>query len=217
MCDRIVEILCLRVLFPIFLRPASIIPKGKSLKKREVSNQLESIEEHSLSILLTLLKYAKRENKLRVTQKFIDNQFEKTDRLLELHFKYAEKLIRCDAAIKKQRTQLMLEDEPVDEDEMFMMRVTKGRLFVVQLIDQIIVIVSGIHDETVAERREQQLPLPRETIRDHVHSVVRMHASRSTVEHMDYMARVVDDVVRETRPASVQRTIAKHLARLKEL
>lgn len=45
-----------------------------------------------MSIIASMLKNCNETNKQRVVFKFIENDHEKVDRLLELYFKYAEKV-----------------------------------------------------------------------------------------------------------------------------
>lgn len=86
-CERFIQVLGLRVLFPIFKNPKIILTK--KVKKREFYQFLDEVEEHSSAILLALLKYTQNTELIqRVLVKFAESNFEKLDRLLDLHQKY---------------------------------------------------------------------------------------------------------------------------------
>ncbi len=84
-CQAFVEILGLAVLFPLFMKPEK---KDKKNKNKESHNN----EEHIITIIASLLKNCNETNKQRVVFKFVENDHEKVDRLLELYFKYAEQV-----------------------------------------------------------------------------------------------------------------------------
>lgn len=86
-CERFVQVLGLRVLFPIFNNPKVIL--SEKTKKREYHQVLDEAEEHTAAILLALLKYCQDPELLqRVLIKFAEANFEKLNRLLDLHEKY---------------------------------------------------------------------------------------------------------------------------------
>lgn len=85
-CDRFVKVLGLRVMFPIFQNPKVIF--SKKLKKKDHDQMAEQIEEHSASIILSLMKYCNDSDSIqRIAVKFAESSFEKFNRLVELHEK----------------------------------------------------------------------------------------------------------------------------------
>lgn len=59
------------------------------------------ISEHVVSIIANMLHNCRGTQRQRLMTKFAENDMEKVDRLMELHFKYAEKVEIIDAAIYK--------------------------------------------------------------------------------------------------------------------
>ncbi|CAH1966001.1 unnamed protein product [Acanthoscelides obtectus] len=82
-CNKFVDILGLRTIFPLFMKT----PK----KNRRKVLSTEEHEEHVCSIIASMLRNCKGSQRQRLISKFTENDHEKVDRLLELHFKYLEK------------------------------------------------------------------------------------------------------------------------------
>ena len=133
-CNKFVDILGLRTIFPLFMKT----PKRN--KKRLLST--DSHEEHVISIIASMLRNCKGAQRQRLLAKFAENDHEKVDRLLELHLKYLEKVEAIDAEIDNQR-----EDEEADEEEdaNYLKRLSGG-LFTLQLVDYVILEVSSTAD-----------------------------------------------------------------------
>lgn len=53
---------------------------------------LITIVEHVISIIASMLRNCKGQQRQRLLSKFTENDYEKVDRLMELHFKYLEKV-----------------------------------------------------------------------------------------------------------------------------
>ena len=83
-CTKFVEILGLRTIFPLFMKTP------KKQKRKGVS--VEQHEEHVVSIVATLLKNCKGAHRSRILQKFTESDHEKVERLMELHFKYVDRV-----------------------------------------------------------------------------------------------------------------------------
>ena len=56
-----------------------------------------------MSILASLVKNCDGTQRQRLLNKFVENDHEKVDRLMELHFKYLEKVHGTDERIEKQK------------------------------------------------------------------------------------------------------------------
>lgn len=78
----------------------------------------------------------------RLVSKFTENDHEKVDRLLELHFKYLEKVEEIDDR---------LEEGEDSEDENYLKRL-EGGLFTLQLVDYIIVEVCAAGPSSIKQR-----------------------------------------------------------------
>ncbi|XP_055378188.1 beta-catenin-like protein 1 [Condylostylus longicornis] len=140
-CNKFVDILGLRTIFPLFMKT----PKRN--KKRLLS--IDEHEEHVVSVIASMLRNCKGVQRQRLISKFTENDHEKVDRLLELHLKYLEKVEAVEKEIDAQP-----EDPNIDEDEMADTNYIKklsGGLFTLQLIDYIILEVSAAID-TVKQR-----------------------------------------------------------------
>ncbi|VDP04723.1 unnamed protein product [Soboliphyme baturini] len=130
-CDKFVEILGLRTLFPLFMKSPSQVNR--------VNLPPEKHEEHVCSIVCSLLKSCSGQQKQRVLSKFVENDHEKVERLMELHFAYMEKVQAYENT--HQRRQQMADDDLEDE---YLRKLDAG-LFTLQLIDYIMaeVVVFG--------------------------------------------------------------------------
>ncbi|XP_057337862.1 beta-catenin-like protein 1 isoform X2 [Microplitis mediator] len=118
-CTKFVDILGLRTIFPLFMKTPS--------KNRKKVFTAEEHEEHVVSIIASMLRNCKGQQRQRLLSKFTENDFEKVDRLMELHFKYLEKVEEIENNAK--------EDD--DEEESYIKRLDGG-LFTLQLVDYVL-------------------------------------------------------------------------------
>lgn len=125
-CVKFIEVYGLRCLFPAFMKtPRKIIKAGGS----EVEH-----EEHICSILVSLFKNVQGSMHERMVGKFVENDHEKVERLIELHFKYQRKVQEMD---KKTRAERQAGVEEEDEAELYLRRLDSG-LYILQMVDYII-------------------------------------------------------------------------------
>ncbi|XP_015516996.1 beta-catenin-like protein 1 [Neodiprion pinetum] len=118
-CMKFVDILGLRTIFPLFMKTPT--------KNRKKILTTEEHEEHVVSIIASMLRNCKGAQRQRLISKFTENDFEKVDRLMELHFKYLEKVEEVERDTK--------DDE--EEEESYMRRLDGG-LFILQLVDYVL-------------------------------------------------------------------------------
>lgn len=119
-CVKFIEVYGLRCLFPAFMKtPKKILKAGGS----EVEH-----EEHTCSIMVSLFKNTEGPLRERLVAKFVENDHEKLERLVELHFKYQRKVREADKSAD------MEED---DETELYIRRLDSG-LYILQMVDYII-------------------------------------------------------------------------------
>ena len=83
-CNKFVEVLGLRTIFPLFMKTP------KKHKRKGVS--VEQHEEHVVSIVASLFKNCKGSHRSRILIKFTESDHEKVERLMELHFKYVDRV-----------------------------------------------------------------------------------------------------------------------------
>ncbi|KAI4823631.1 hypothetical protein KUCAC02_012209, partial [Chaenocephalus aceratus] len=94
-CHKFVDILGLRTIFPLFMKT----PKKM---KKSVSSEKEH-EEHVCSIIASMLRNLKSQQRSRLLNKFTENDCEKVDRLMEMHFKYLEAVQQADKRIEGEK------------------------------------------------------------------------------------------------------------------
>ncbi|CAG7836980.1 unnamed protein product [Allacma fusca] len=123
--NKMIEILGLRTLFPLFMKT----PKKA---KRKGLTAMEH-EEHVVSIIASIFQHVSGQFRGRLLVKYEENEFEKIERLCELHFKYFEKLHAVNMSIKADQDS----NETLEEDEIYMRKLDSG-LFTLQLVDYII-------------------------------------------------------------------------------
>ncbi|XP_014244057.1 beta-catenin-like protein 1 isoform X2 [Cimex lectularius] len=138
-CNKFVDILGLRTIFPLFMKT----PR----KNRKKILTAEEHEEHVVSIISSMLRNCRGPQRSRLLSKFSENDHEKVDRLLELHFKYMEKVDAIDNEIE----QLAAKEEDLNEDEMYLKRL-EGGLFTLQLIDYIMLEICSGGPPSVKQR-----------------------------------------------------------------
>ena len=87
-CEHFVEARGLKTLFPAYMRPSCLCLSKTKLDKGSSSED----DEHIMSIITSLLLRLGGEQHARLLSKFVENGFEKVDRLVELHEKYYSKM-----------------------------------------------------------------------------------------------------------------------------
>ncbi|XP_052822052.1 beta-catenin-like protein 1 isoform X1 [Octopus bimaculoides] len=149
-CQKFIDILGLRTIFPLFM---------KTPKQSKAGPIMEELEEHITSIICNLLRNCQGTQRQRLLNKFTENDHEKVERLLELHFKYLEKVHRVDDQIEKEKHRIMEMNEELDEDheDQFYLRRLEAGLFTLQLIDCIMLEICASGASSVKQRVMQIL------------------------------------------------------------
>ena len=115
-CNKFIDILGLRTIFPLFMKTPKKSKRrtltveeheGKSSDsifirgpKDECQLRIFPSAEHVISIISSMLRHCRGTQRQRLLAKFTENDHEKVDRLLELHFKYLEKIELIDREIE---------------------------------------------------------------------------------------------------------------------
>ena len=128
-CNKFVEVYGLRSIFPAFMKPP------KKTKKADTS-ELEH-EEHVCSIIGSLFANTQAALRERLVSKFVENDCEKVDRLMELHFKYLRRVRHVEEQIRNDRKMAVSVDTDDSDEDMFLRRLDAG-LFTLQQVDYII-------------------------------------------------------------------------------
>lgn len=123
-CERFVDVLGLKTLFAAFM--GKIPVKGKHRGERTQ----EEIEERVISIISSLFGGLTRGSRReRLLSKFIENEFEKIDRLMELYLRYADRV----KAESKRLDEMDDGEDELDEDEKYLAKLEAG-LYTLQLL-----------------------------------------------------------------------------------
>ena len=140
-----VDALGLGTLFAAFMQKGS-----KKLKKTYGDHYSESAEEeHCVTVISSLLLYTTEDFRRRLLDKFAEEEFEKLERLVDLHLKFARRVEIVGRAIALERRERAVAGNfvgPEEEEEFFAQRL-EGGLFTLQLVDLIIGFIA-------AERKE---------------------------------------------------------------
>ncbi|GLT97359.1 hypothetical protein SLE2022_149270 [Rubroshorea leprosula] len=123
-CERFVDVLGLKTAFAAFMGK---IPVNKKNKRERYQ---EELEERLISLIASLfggiLRGSRRE---RLLSKFVENECEKIDRLMELYMRYSDRV----KAESQRMDQLELDDFEMDEEERYNRKLESG-LYTLQLI-----------------------------------------------------------------------------------
>lgn len=129
-CSKFVEVYGLRSLFPAFMKT----PKNS----KKASASVEEHEEHVCSIISSLFRNVKSGNgHERLVSKFLENDLEKTERLLELHFKYLQRVREAEEKIRREKRMSASIESDETEAEVYLKRLDAG-LFTLQQVDHIV-------------------------------------------------------------------------------
>ncbi|CAN1351696.1 Beta-catenin-like protein 1 [Linum perenne] len=123
-CERFVDVLGLKTAFAAFMGK---IPMSKKNKKESYQ---EELEERIISLIASLfggiLRGTRRE---RLLSKFVENEYEKIDRLMELYIRYTNRV----KSETERMDQLEIDELEMDEDERYNRKLGSG-LYTLQLI-----------------------------------------------------------------------------------
>ncbi|KAJ8753422.1 hypothetical protein K2173_019821 [Erythroxylum novogranatense] len=123
-CERFVDVLGLKTAFAAFMGK---IPISKKNKKERYQ---EELEERIVSLIASLLGGILRGSRRdRLLAKFVENEYEKIDRLMELYMRYSDRV----KAETERMDQLELDDLEMDEEERYNRKLESG-LYTLQLI-----------------------------------------------------------------------------------
>ncbi|XP_063706532.1 beta-catenin-like protein 1 [Culicoides brevitarsis] len=183
-CNKFVDILGLRTIFPLFMKT----PKNK---KRVMTT--DEHEEHVCSIISSMLKNCKAAQRQRLLAKFTENEFEKVDRLLELHMKYLEKVEQVDRELDQEQN-----DEEEEDDEAIYLKRLSGGLFTLQLIDYIIVEICATGDAIkqrvvkILNLRNASMKTIRTIMREYAGNLGDAGEQDSRKQEQDHILQLVD-------------------------
>ena len=171
-CTKFIEVYGLRSLFPAFMKTAKKIIKAGGSETEH--------EEHICSIIVSLLKNLQASHRERLVNKFVENDHEKVDRLMELHFKYQRKVREANQHVEGL--------DEADEAEIYVRKLDSG-LFILQMVDYIIAELCVSPIPSIAERihillnqHRDSLDSVKKTLREQAENIgdERPHTSEDT-------------------------------------
>ena len=123
-CDRVIEAAGLKTLFAMLMKT-----------KKKGNMERESVE-HIIGTMAGLLRYtpANSESRIRTLAKFVEKEYEKIQRLVELRDEYFAKVEKIDTEIAAERQRLKGDFDAEQEDEWLSRRLDAG-LFSLQSVD----------------------------------------------------------------------------------
>ncbi|KAK9115681.1 hypothetical protein Sjap_014628 [Stephania japonica] len=137
-CERFVDVLGLKTAFAAFMAVPGVLASAAIdsaisipiSKKNKKESYHEELEERIISLVASLsggiLRGSRRE---RLLSKFVENECEKVDRLMELYMRYSDRV----KAESERLDQLELDDLEMDEEERYNRKLESG-LYTLQLI-----------------------------------------------------------------------------------
>jgi len=145
-------------------------------------------EEHVISIIAGLLQHLTAQNRTRVLVKFDENEFEKIERLGELHFKYLGKVNAVDKVLQDEMKE---SGEKLDEDEVYLRRLDKG-LFTLQLVDYII-LEASVANPLVKEKIQKIIHLRRGSL-ETIKAIVDEYAQNLGDDNKEWKQRQEENI-----------------------
>jgi len=107
---------------------AALMKKGSKKKKKGFDENKD--EEHIVSMIVSLFRYLTASTLDRLISKFTERDYEKVDRIIELHEKYYNAVKETDKKFQNQELEL-------SEEEIYLEKLDAG-LFTLQLTDLVI-------------------------------------------------------------------------------
>ncbi|EJD01453.1 DUF1716-domain-containing protein [Fomitiporia mediterranea MF3/22] len=162
-CETFVEALGLKSLFSAFMGKSS--KKGKSNPSSAISDSTG----HILGVLSSLFTNLPSDStpRMRLLAKFVENTYEKVDRLLDLREGAVARLAAIDRDIASERAQMWEDGEeigPVEEDRWYLRRL-EGGLYTLQTVDYVLAWVC-MEDDGARTHAQQMLKRKGRTLQD---------------------------------------------------
>jgi len=162
-CSKFIDILGLRTIFPLFMKTP------KKSQRKGVS--AEEHEEHVISIVASLMKNTRGPQRQRLLTKFTENDHEKVERLMEVHFKFLDRVTETEELLAQEG----LDQQEDSEEEVYLRRLSGG-LFTLQLVDYVIIDACSSGAPSVKQRVLQILSQRKASIKT-IRNVVREYAA----------------------------------------
>lgn len=140
-CERFVDVLGLKTLFAAFMSKIPVKAKHTSSRTKE------EIEERVISIIASLFGGLTRGSRReRLLGKFMENEFEKIDRLMELYIRYSDRV-----KVETKRLEATEIDIEMDEEDRYLAKMEAG-LFTLQLLALILAHTWSSENQGIRDR-----------------------------------------------------------------
>lgn len=164
-CETFIEALGLKSLFAAFMGKTS--KKGKSKSNSSMSDSTST--GHILGIISSLFTNLPSDSspRMRLLAKFVENTYEKVDRLLDLREGAVNRLAVIDKEIEQEKVQMREDGEAiteVEEDRWYLRRLDGG-FFTLQTVDYILAWIS-MEDDGVRAHAQQMLKRKGKSLQD---------------------------------------------------
>ncbi|KAF8709157.1 hypothetical protein RHS03_02845, partial [Rhizoctonia solani] len=161
-CNTFVEAVGLKPLFSAFM--------GKSAKKSKTGTAMPASEDigHILGVISSLFANLDSDSppRIRVLAKFVEAEYEKIDRLIELREQAETRLKITDREINAEKKELLAAGEDVSEmEDLFLLRRLDGGLFTLQTIDVLLAWVI-MEDDGIKQHVEMLFGRRGKTVKD---------------------------------------------------
>ncbi|KAG7096905.1 hypothetical protein E1B28_004310 [Marasmius oreades] len=167
-CEAFIEALGLKTLFSIFM--------GKGAKKKNSTSVLPASEDtsHILGIISSLFSNIASETpeRIRLLAKFVENGYEKVDRLLEIRDNARTRLRATEKQIEAQKKELIEageETDPEEEASWYLQRL-EGGLYTLQSVDYVLGWVA-MEDDGIRAHLSKMMDRKNQSLRDIVQTL----------------------------------------------
>ncbi|KAG6866475.1 hypothetical protein C0991_003993 [Blastosporella zonata] len=170
LCEAFIEASGLKTLFPAFM--------GKGSKKQKSTTNLPPSEDigHILGIISSLFSNIASDSpaRIRLLAKFVESNYEKIDKLLEIRDSARTRLKLVDAEIATEAKEITDEDERSDSEATWYLRRLDGGLFKLQTVDYILAWVI-MEDDGIRTHALQMLQRQNHSLKDIVQTLRIFH------------------------------------------
>ncbi|TCD69674.1 hypothetical protein EIP91_006691 [Steccherinum ochraceum] len=181
-CETFVEALGLKVLFSTFMNKQS-----KKQKANTVSTATEDTS-HTLGIVSSLFSNLASDSpaRIRLLAKFVENNYEKVDKLLEIRDAAQARLNSVEKEIEVEKKEMQEQGEDVGEEEqdMWYLRRLDGGLFTLQTVDYILAWVA-MEDDGIRTHIQRMLDRRNKSLKDIVRTLQIYHDNVDDAPQVD--------------------------------
>ncbi|KAJ4001132.1 Catenin-beta-like protein [Lentinula boryana] len=167
-CQAFIDASGLKTLFSAFM--------GKGTKKYKTAALLPASEDasHILGIISSLFSNLPSDSpeRIRLLAKFVENNYEKVDKLLDIRENALSRLKVADAEVEGQKKALLSEGEEISEeheDSWYILRLDGG-LFTLQIVDYILAWIA-MEDDGIRSHLLQMLNRKNQSLKDMVQTL----------------------------------------------